>query len=345
MKIRWEVLLAVISVFLTVIFILVLQRPQSRTLPLPSENTEILPINAGEKETEAFLKKNGIDEAMQSIVSQGSINCHVKARDIGLLAYKLFDSKALDYYSQGCFFGYYHGAIEGFFDAKGIGDLNYQAGNICGNLQGKAKYSCLHGLGHAVLGASDYDLPKALRHCENIKDLRYSYQCINGVFMENILNIHGYSQFISLNDFFYPCNSSVVANKLKDQCYLINSTMAHSQGRTFAMGKCDSIEADHRGACYMGFGVNPDSCISVPARYRDDCVAWGVFVVLGSEEEQGVISLCSSLHSEKEDRHACYENIANISQAALLNSKEQKDLCGRFPDEFVSSCLSISSSN
>ncbi|PYO54765.1 MAG: hypothetical protein DMD83_21740 [Candidatus Rokuibacteriota bacterium] len=48
--------------------------------------------------------------------------------------------------------------------------------------------NCAHGVGHAILILSGYDLGEALKHCAAFESAPLTYYCATGVFMENAIN-------------------------------------------------------------------------------------------------------------------------------------------------------------
>src|SRR6266536_6245975 len=65
--------------------------------------------------------------------------------------------------------------------------------------------NCAHGVGHAILILSGYDLGEALKHCAAFESAPLTYYCAMGVFMENAINPGAGDR--NTSSLHYPCDT------------------------------------------------------------------------------------------------------------------------------------------
>ena len=87
-----------------------------------------------------------------------------------------------------CMSGYTHGVTEAFFREHGTENITDNLQVICNNETNNfVAHQCYHGIGHGLMAFYDYDMPQALKGCEDLPTHRES--CYSGVFMENVVEI------------------------------------------------------------------------------------------------------------------------------------------------------------
>jgi hypothetical protein len=168
-------------------------------------------------------------------------DCHPVAHAIGRGTFVVQGSvdKSFSACDFTCHSGCYHGAMERFLrgDAAhcgGHGHINLlevrsRVISACDpNLPYQIYFQCLHGLGHAVLYFSGYDLQESLELCDATADWFSQGSCYGGVFMENIVAAEPEQRDLSESDYHYPC--SKLADKYKDACYLMQTSRMTEMG-------------------------------------------------------------------------------------------------------------------
>ncbi len=195
------------------------------------------------------------------------LNCHQITHVIGYAAAELYGDLPSTY-ARGdpfCSSGYYHGAIQTLVVKTGAGRIAEEADALCTDLGEHRKYSayhrnCAHGLGHGFMSIHDNELFDSLRACEALTDSWEKGHCYGGVFMQNIMaedDPSHPSKYLREDRPLYPCTD--VEDRHKNPCYLRQTAYAlKTRGDDFAkvFDLCESIEADHRPACYQGLGRN-----------------------------------------------------------------------------------------
>lgn len=187
--------------------------------------------------------------------------CHALLHVIGKAAATRYGNIS-DAFLRGdpfCQSGYYHGVLMGLFSETGADALLASMDSICGDVQGKTRYSrdyflCVHGIGHGLMTYFDRDVEDALHGCESLTGTWEKQACSGGVFMENVMSAET-SVFLRADDLTYPC--SVIDETYRYNCYMYHVPYVWTQldGNTsdvFAF--CDKLEDAYRGACYQGLG-------------------------------------------------------------------------------------------
>jgi hypothetical protein len=152
-------------------------------------------------------------------------DCHRMAHVIGSASLTRFHedvSRAFVAGNATCASGYYHGILErALRDAPKLG-IVAAARKLCSGAAVRRTvwiaYQCVHGLGHGLMLYSGYDLPYALKVCDQLQSALYRSWCPGGVFMENIVTSYGgQSRWLKKSNPIFPCN--VVAERHKSACY------------------------------------------------------------------------------------------------------------------------------
>jgi hypothetical protein len=198
---------------------------------------------------------------------------------------------------QTCHSGCYHGSVERFLRGDQIyaqasthpsqRELREKAASACDpQLPGRLRFQCLHGLGHALLYFSRYQLMPSLEACDALAEDWSRSSCYGGVFMENVFNATPEFRDLSPTDYHYPCNK--LQDKYRGECYVMqtsrmvemglsteeifrecansgafNDSCALSVGRdlsnlvrfgedTSAARKCELAQGSSRAACIRG---------------------------------------------------------------------------------------------
>jgi len=169
------------------------------------------------------------------------LSCHPVVHAIGRETFRLkgnvHDSFAAC--DQTCHSGCYHGAVERFL--RGDGPQPAHAGHVSqGELTRKAAtacdakaplriyFQCLHGLGHAFMYFTRYQLDRSLTICDDLPDDWSRESCYGGVFMENVFSSTPSRRKISPSDYHYPC--SRVDAKYRGACYLMQTWRMEEMG-------------------------------------------------------------------------------------------------------------------
>lgn len=216
---------------------------------------------------------------------------------IGISAWKPGDDVAAAFrdcnglYQSGC----YHGVIQSYLTADGEVDSLRTAG-LCDLIAPAGsdlwlRFQCVHGLGHGLEMAWNWDLPRALKGCDWLTSSWDREACYGGAFMENAVasqpdghhtsvraleaeaqaapatDEHAHHQhgptgtpafkMRDSTDALYPC--SVVEDRYAWQCYVGHGgILLAASGNDFgrAAENCDRAPEAFRGGCYLSLGTN-----------------------------------------------------------------------------------------
>ena len=167
-------------------------------------------------------------------------DCHPVVHAIGRETYRLKGNihDAFMACDQTCHSGCYHGSVERFLRGDDIytqnrhpseRELKQKAASACDpNTPLKLRFQCLHGLGHALMFFSDYELNQSLAACDALPDGWSQGSCYGGVFMENVFNAANEKKNFRATDYHYPCNE--VAEKYRAECYMMQTSRMSEMG-------------------------------------------------------------------------------------------------------------------
>ena len=294
--------------------------------------------------------------------------CHSTLHFIGQNEFKKIGSvsAALAAGNPVCFAGYYHGVLEGYLISQHLvpgqasnSQLLAEIPNLCvkpSTGADKNYNECLHGLGHALMYATDSDLPASLKLCDTLQGDSDQQWCYSGVFMENSTsstNPDHPNQDLKPGDPLYPCDT--LGSKYLNMCYTLQSFY-------FAQ------------LVNYNWAKNFDWCYKVPTAYQDGCInAIGQSQVgftqdfkimdencgLGSNPEQvttciqgavgaindryndgpaKMISFCGQV--ARTSQGACFERAFSTIQLQSLTAIDPKTFCSKISQiSYENQCL------
>lgn len=146
---------------------------------------------------EAVLRRDGLAAALDSLEGRAAADSslqrggHQLAHALGRDAVALAGGNAAvlrqcrPSFASGCYHGVVEAALQsaGRIDMPGLERLCLGLADSAGPAPG---FECLHGLGHGVLGARQYDLAATLRDCDALSTDRRRTSCHLGAFMEAV---------------------------------------------------------------------------------------------------------------------------------------------------------------
>ena len=162
----------------------------SRPQPAPSSSEQSSAPNFAEQQAiagsyEEIAKSQGVAAAYAKLKVDYATNQaagHDYAHVIGKIAYQQMGDKGLSICDSDLGFGCYHGFFEALIHDKGTPGF-VVATTACNKLGLSGQVaSCLHGLGHGVMGLRG-DIAKAIDDCKTFADNERIY-CYDGAYME-----------------------------------------------------------------------------------------------------------------------------------------------------------------
>lgn len=274
-----------------------------------------------------YLDQRGPDYAqvfLASVFAAGSIDqnkCHTLAHNLGEEVIKRGYTleEVFTHAKSFCAYGYTHGVLAAMSKNKIEHGIVKEGTDACQRYSGQ---SCLHGLGHALMYMTDYDLPKALHLCDTYSTNLIPGPCYDGVFMEYSLSSLSPNHVMSSQEVQNPL---MVCNTIEDQyrlrCYwqsvpirLIKfARMTPVQPSTVAdVGK--EIVPRMRPAFWHGIGKQVDAltggnakdifsfCAQLPLEAQQGCLegaARNMILVDGGSTDRANI-FCLSLRPEQQ---------------------------------------------
>jgi effector-binding domain-containing protein len=216
----------------------------------------------------AFLHLATLQKEMPTLLS----SCHYISHGIGHATFRLVGKDVGEAFSvlenrgyykniATCGNGYFHGVIEEFSkNTKNLEELGNKLKTVCDNKKITNKGNCFHGVGHASIIQTDYNIENSLKICDSISNKENEqFGCWTGVFME-------YDQLfevVKVNEgkiYFEVCDA-LVNDKYKPACYLEQSSNFESYAKNWRdyannINYCKHIRGDlNRMACVKLFAI------------------------------------------------------------------------------------------
>ncbi len=137
------------------------------------------------KDLRAYAEKNGVVAAYEKVKTDygnNQVAGHDYAHVIGRIAYEQKGVEGFSVCDTNFGFGCYHGLLEALVRDKGSAGFEI-ARQSCNKLGASGQVaSCLHGLGHGVMGSTG-NIEKAIEQCKQFSDSERAY-CYDGSYME-----------------------------------------------------------------------------------------------------------------------------------------------------------------
>ena len=275
-------------------------------------------------------------------------DCHPVVHAIGRETFRL-KGNIHDSFSacdQTCHSGCYHGSVERFIRGDEIyaqtgkhpsqAELKQKANAACDPTTPlRLRYQCLHGLGHALMFFSNYDLDRALQACDALAGDWNRNSCYGGVFMENVVNATNERKNFSATDYHYPCNR--VASNYRRECYVMQSSRMAEMGLTVP-GLFDECEkaGEYRTVCALSVGrdLSNEARIGLPqtaaqkcelakGEIRGACVRGVVYALIDNTwDGRYAVPFCAALN-QSADQQRCFADSAEYLRTLFEKSNDE----------------------
>ena len=275
-------------------------------------------------------------------------DCHPVVHAIGRETYRvkgnIHDSfLACD---QTCHSGCYHGSVERFLRGDDVyaqvdkhpsaAELKQKAAIACDpKVAYRYRFQCLHGLGHALLFFSRYQLSQALEVCDALPHDWSRNSCYGGVFMENVSNATPETRDLSPTDYHYPCDK--VDIKYRSECYVMQTSRMTEMGlATEAIFKeCDKA-GQFRERCVLSVGRdlsndvrfgNPLStaqkCELATGDARNACMRGAAYALIDNTwDGRYALPFCAAFNQES-DQNTCFSISAQYLKTTFEKSSAE----------------------
>ena len=278
-------------------------------------------------------------------------DCHPVVHAIGRETFRL-KGNIHDSFSacdQTCHSGCYHGAVERFLRGDDIysetyrhpnqAELKKKATAACdANTPLRFRYQCLHGLGHAILFFSAYQLQSSLDICDALADDWSRSSCYGGVFMENVSNATNEKKNFSPTDYHAPCNQ--LADQYRQECYIMQTSRMLEMGLSTErmLEECAKAGA-FRVACTQSIGRDlsnearmgqpravAQKCELVQDINRAACMHGVVYALVDNTwDGRYALPFCAAFANQT-DREDCFD--ASIQYLQTFFEKPVEDIAG-----------------
>ena len=296
-------------------------------------------------------------------------DCHPVVHAVGRETYRI-KGNIHDSFSacdQTCHSGCYHGSVERFLRGEDIysqidkhpstAELKQKAALACDpNIPAHLRFQCLHGLGHALMFFSRYQLLPSLEACDALPEDWSQSSCYGGVFMENVFSATPETRDLSPTDYHYPCVK--VAVKYRSECYVMQTSRMTEMGLSTEkiFQECERA-GNFRQQCMLSAGrdlsndvrigsarATAQKCELVTGENRLACMRGVVYALIDNTwDGRYALPFCATFDQEN-DQNACIRasaeyltgifakstaEVAKECAAQVRDSKRCAELAGR----------------
>ena len=315
--------------------------------------------------TRKLAERVGVEQALEILEHSALPHTgegHLAIHQIGFYAYQTYGVDAIlkckDYFLFAC----YHGAIIEAASNQGFPEI-VKMTDRC-KIYSARYFQCVHAAGHAIMAMWNYDLPEALKTCDELYEKETQFpdalsSCHNGAFMENLFGVHDWGKentkpkrdWLS-NDPYFPCNA--FGEKYQKGCWL------NQAARIYQMNQGDIVKTatlcEHIGNsqytawCFDNIArqihplTNGDInkvfplCEMLGGYWRENCISVNAGSYYSVGDRQAGIAICNRIIPPA--KSACFQNITGQLAAEPLSSLEKERLCKLMQGEFSQMCLS-----
>jgi hypothetical protein len=283
-------------------------------------------------------------------------DCHPVVHAVGRETFRL-KGNIHDSFSacdQTCHSGCYHGSVERFLRGEEIyaqankhpsqAELKEKAATACDpQLPGRLRFQCLHGLGHALLYFSRYQLGRSLEVCDALGEPWSRESCYGGVFMENVVSATPELRDLSPTDYHYPC--SILDERYRGECYVMQTSRMVEMGlSTEALFRECAKSGAHRIRCSLSVGRDLSNfvrtgndgdvarkCELVEGEDRRACIRGVIYALIDNTwDGRYALPFCNALGGEKEQSFCMRESLQYMKTTFEKSFAEVDENCRRF---------------
>lgn len=324
-----------------------------------------------------LTKKTNMDFAKQTLLSLqdidpvNSIGCHLIAHTIAISQVEKAPGAWMDLLRNQDFNFCTGGFLHGILEAHNRTDSNFRLtakefNLICSQVKDKGvgMLSCNHNLGHILLAQEGGNIDRGIAVCDKIPNYSESFECLSGLFMENLtrlnLVVHGIAERIPWDE---------------ENTREIEKLCLRYRG--------DTGRACWKEISYMYITINNadpvglfNSCKRAPSKeMQDQCYIYGAgnMVVFSTFDEANLNEVCKVykngdplyktcifqiIGSQMASSHMLSANVTNICDStfelfkkdcfdyfsrtlsrSVINVKDKINICKNLPDDFRDNCV------
>lgn len=313
--------------------------------------------------TRKLVERVGVEEALEILKNSGlpyTGEGHLAVHQIGFHAYKVYGKDAVlhckDYFLSAC----YHGAIIEAASGEGFPVIREMT-DRCRHFQ-PTFFQCVHAAGHAINAIWNYDLPNALKTCDELyeNDTQFTdtlTSCHNGAFMENLFGVHDWGtdkapkrDWLS-DDPYFPCNA--FGEKYQKGCWLNQAARIYQMYGSDLVKTANLCEAigntQHKEWCLDNLArqIHPltesninkvwELCGQMGQRNLEKCVMINAISYYSVGDKSLGVDVCNTLAPAA--RNQCLVPVVNYLIGDNIDKNQKLDLCRRIVGNDQISCL------
>jgi hypothetical protein len=285
-------------------------------------------------------------------------DCHPVVHAIGRETFRLKGNihESFSACDQTCHSGCYHGSVERFLRGDEIyaqankhptqAELKQKAATACDpKLPARLRFQCLHGLGHALLYFSRYQLVPSLEACDALEADWSRRSCYGGVFMENVFNATPETRDLSPTDYHYPCTK--LNDKYRGECYVMQTSRMVEMGLSTEelFHECAKAGA-HSTQCALSIGRDLSNHVRVgetasAARKcelaqgddRRACIRGAVYALIDNTWDGSyALPFCAALGQENDQNRCLQESFQYLKYTYEKTGGEISEDCAGLAD-------------
>ncbi len=282
-------------------------------------------------------------------------DCHPVVHAVGRETFRL-KGNIHDSFSacdQTCHSGCYHGSVERFLRGQEIyaqankhptqAELKHKAASACDpQLAARVRFQCFHGLGHALLYFSRYQLMPSLEACDALAEEWSRSSCYGGVFMENVSSATPELRDLSPTDYHYPCNK--LGDQYRDECYVMQTSRMVEMGLTteelfrecaaagpFGANCALSVGRDLSNQARLGDSAGAArKCELAQGRSRQACIRGVAYALIDNTwDGRYAWTFCAALAHQTDQNGCLQESIGYLKVTFEKTAEELSKDCGR----------------
>ena len=275
-------------------------------------------------------------------------DCHPVVHAVGRETFKAKGNihESFSACDQTCHSGCFHGSVERFLRGEEIysqidqhpsqAELKRKATLACDpGIAVILRFQCLHGLGHALLFFSRYQLSSSLAICDVLPEDWSRRSCYGGVFMENVFNATPELRDVSATDYHYPCNK--LDSRYRSECYLMQTSRMAEMGLTPAQlfEECQKA-GEYSSACTLSIGrdlsnevrigdkrATAEKCEIVIGERRLACMRGVVFALIDNTwDGRYALPFCTAF-STTGDQRTCLQESFHYMKTTIERSADE----------------------
>jgi len=295
-------------------------------------------------------------------LKQSAVICHKPGHALGKFLYRYTDnlSQALLVTNRACGGSIYHGIMQQYFGTKLLSDNGIPsfivASKACDELTdvsySQIRSECIHGVGHGLVVANNFDVVTAMKKCEEFEDVFAQRSCLEGASMENAHKFRRMEEGnLENDDVFFPC--SMLNQRYAGACYHFHSIyiLKKVNGSVEdAFKQCDKLQNQNNVKdCYYGIGtinlyINNklenivSDCQKGNINYQTYCIQGAVYTIsdqIGINQSFEFCNLAPNMFKMN-----CYESLGEWIHTIHFTKEELKNDCSQVKNtEYYQVCI------